>query len=223
MDQTQVPQLWDKKYTCPACGSIVTTKKVITDRVRVKNYDPDMKPNYEGINPMLYSVVTCENCHYSALESDFENNISPIYMEEIRKIQNELKVPKDVQFSKERDHRTAILSCALGTLFYKAKKQICRVAELYLRIGWLYRELSDSENELKALAKALASFEECFMHSYIDTEKEPMILFYLGELSARFGKMEEARKWFSMLVTKYKNSNSFYVKAGRDRWQEIKG
>jgi len=218
----QNPLLWDKKYICPICGSAVMSKKVFTDKIRIKNYDEDLKPNYDVINPMLYSVITCSNCYYSALEPEFEQKVSPVHMDEIRKIQAEIKAPKDVDFSGERDHKTAILSYALSSLFYKAKKQPCRMAEVYLRMGWLYREISDNENELKSLARAILSFEECFTNSYVDAEKEPMILFYLGELSFRLGKIEDTKKWFSILVNKYRTSTSFYAKAGRDRWQSIR-
>jgi len=219
---SQNPILWDKKYTCPICGTVSPSKKVFIDKIRVKDYDEDLKPNYEGINPMLYSVITCPQCYYSALEPEFEQKVSPIYLEEIRKIQTELKVPQHVTFSTERDHMTAIVSYALATLFYKAKKQPCKVAEMYLKMGWLYREISNTENELKALAHALVNFQDCFTNSYVDAEKEPMILFYLGELSFRLGKLEDTKKWFSMLVNNYRNSTSFYAKAGKDRWQSIK-
>lgn len=217
-----MPELWDKKLKCPLCGSTVSTKKVFTDRIAVKSYDEDLKPNYSTVNPLLYSVVVCETCFYSALENEFEKPISPVHLSEMNEVRNQVKMPEKVDFAGERDHRTAILSYALAVLFYKAKKQPCRVAEMYLRMGWLYRELGDEDNENKALAKALASFEECYMTSYVDEEKEPMILFYLAELSKRFGKREEAMRWFSTLVTKYRNSTSFYVKAGKERWQDLK-
>ncbi|KAF2961855.1 DUF2225 domain-containing protein [Fervidobacterium sp. 2310opik-2] len=217
-----MPDLWDKKYVCPICGSQVASKKVFTDKVRIKEYDPDMKPNYEGVNVLLYSVVVCNQCHYAALDTEFENHVSPIYLDQIREIQRKIKIPDNVSFSAERDHRAAILSYALAALFYEAKKQPCRTAEMYLRIAWLYRELKDKENEYKALARSLLSFEECYSKANISEEKEPMVLFYLGELSYRLGKMEDARRWFSILINKYRNSNSYYVKAGRDRWQEIK-
>lgn len=219
---SQPPLLYDKRYRCPICSNEAVSKKVFTDKIRIKRYDEDMKPNYEGVNPLLYSVIVCPHCHYAALEQDFEQPVSPIYMEELRKVQNEIRIPENVSFSQERDHRTAIITYALATLFYNAKRQPCKVAEMYLRMAWLYRELSDEENELKALARALVYFEECYTRTSIDTEKEPIVLFYLGELSYRLGKVSEAKKWFSELVTRYKNINSFYVKAGRDRWQSIK-
>jgi len=82
--------------------------------------------------------------------------------------------------------------------------------------------LNDEENENKALAKALSNFETCYLNTYIESDKEPMILFYLAELSRRFQKRDDATKWFSTLVSKYKNSTSFYVKAGKERWQELR-
>jgi uncharacterized protein (DUF2225 family) len=219
----QLPQVYDKRYKCPICSNITVSKKVFTERIKIKSYDEDMKPNYEGVNPLLYSVVVCSRCFYAALEQDFEHQVSPIYMDEVRKVQNEIKIPEGISFSQERDHKTAIFAYALATLFYNAKKQPCRVAEMYLRMAWLYREISDKDNELKALARALVYFEECYTKTNLDTEKEPMVLFYLGEISYKLGKIEDATKWFSTLVTNYRNVNSFYVKAGRDRWQSIRG
>ncbi|HOK87799.1 MAG TPA: DUF2225 domain-containing protein [Fervidobacterium sp.] len=217
-----MPDLWDKKYKCPVCGASVGTKKVFTGKVRIKSYEADLKPVYEGINPLLYSVIVCESCYYSALESDFETQISPIFREEIRKVQDEIKIPEMVSFSQERDHKVAIIAYALASLFYKVKNQPCRTAEMYLRMGWLYREINDEDNENKALAKALSNFEECYLNTYVESDKEPMILFYLAELSRRFGKREDAMRWFSTLVSKYKSATSFYVKAGKERWQELR-
>lgn len=217
-----MPDLWDKKYKCPVCGSTVISKRVFTEKVRVKSYEPDLKPVYDGINPLLYSVVVCNSCHYSALETDFEASISPIFLQDVRKVQDEIRNTESMDFSKERDRKAAIVAYALATLFYEAKKQPCKVAEMYLRMGWLYRELVDKENENKALAKALSSFETCYLNTYMESDKEPMVLFYLAELSRRFGKRDDATKWFFTLVNKYKNSTSFYVKAGKDRWQELR-
>jgi len=218
----KMPDLWDKKYKCPICGSTVTSKRVFSEKVRIKRYESDLKPIYEGINPLLYSVVVCDSCRYSALESDFETPISPILLQDVRKVQDEIRNTESLNFSKERDHKTAIVAYALAVLFYEAKKQTCKVAEMYLRMGWLYRELDDEENENKALAKALSNFETCYLNTYIESDKEPMILFYLAELSRRFQKRDDATKWFSTLVSKYKNSTSFYVKAGKERWQELR-
>lgn len=217
-----MPDLWDKKYKCPICGSTVISKKIFTDKVKIKSYDPDLKPNYDGVNALIYSVVVCETCYYAALESDFEAQVSPIYLSEIKEVQKKLKVNKEVLFSRERDHKTALLAYAIASLYYNVKKQPCKNAEMHLRMAWLFREINDSENELKSLAKAFLHFEECYNTSYIDQEKEPMIVFYLGELAFRLGKIEDAKRWFSILVTKYRDSHSFYVKAGKDRWQEIK-
>jgi len=219
---TITPETWDKNYTCPLCGSQITSKKVFTEKIVVKSYDEDLKPNYEGINPLLYSIVVCNTCYYAALEIDFEKYISPIYLDELKNVLSTVKIPEAIDFGKERDHKTALISYALAALCYRAKKQLCKVAEMYLRMGWLHRDLKDIEAENKALAKALVSFEECYMSTYIEEEKEPMILFYLAELSKRFGKKEEAIKWFSTLATKYKNSSSFYVKVGRERWKDLK-
>ncbi|MFN3327926.1 MAG: DUF2225 domain-containing protein, partial [Fervidobacterium pennivorans] len=48
----QLPQVYDKRYKCPICSNITVSKKVFTDRIKIKSYDEDMKPNYEGVNPL---------------------------------------------------------------------------------------------------------------------------------------------------------------------------
>ncbi|MFN3691721.1 MAG: DUF2225 domain-containing protein, partial [Fervidobacterium sp.] len=116
-----MPDLWDKKYKCPVCGSTVISKKVFTDKVKIKNYDPDLKPNYEGVNAFLYSIVVCENCYYAALEPDFEAQVSPIYLSELKDVQKKLKVNKEVSFSHERDHKTALVAYAIASLYYNVK------------------------------------------------------------------------------------------------------
>jgi len=95
----------------------VTSKRVFSEKVRIKRYESDLKPIYEGINPLLYSVVVCDSCRYSALESDFETPISPILLQDVRKVQDEIRNTESLNFSKERDHKTAIVAYALAVTF----------------------------------------------------------------------------------------------------------
>ncbi len=212
--------LFDKQNTCPVCGTKFKSKKVMTDAIKIKSYEKDLKPVYEGVNVLFYSIIVCSNCKYSAFEQDFEKQIPPQYMDDIRSIQQKIKT--DYNFSAERDHHIAIASYAIAALYYLAKKNYLRAGECFLRMGWLYREIGEAENEDKALARALHNFTEGFMKSYIEPEKEPMILFYLGYLNYKFNRKEDAIRFFSDLLTKYKGSNSYYVKAGRELWQELR-
>ncbi len=213
--------LYDKHYICPVCKTKFTSKKVMTDAIKIKSYEKDLKPVYEGVNVLLYSIIVCTNCKYSAFEQDFEKSVPPQYINDIRSIQDKIKA--EYNFSDERDTHTAIASYAMAALYYIAKKNNLRAGECFLRMGWLYREIDDKENEEKTLARALHNFTEGFMKSYIDPEKEPMILFYLGYLNYRFNRKEESVRFFSDLLTKYKGLNSYYVKVGRELWQELRG
>jgi len=211
---------WEKEFTCPFCGVVFRKKMVFYDAVRVRSRDPDLKPNYEGVNPLLYSVVSCPNCYFSTLEDDFEK--IKLSQEKRTKVEEVLKnLREKLKLEEREDHIESVKRHTICALVYEALGDKKKTAVSYLRIAWLFRELGMRERERWAMEESLRFFEEFYRYSYYDDKEEPMILFYLGVLNQMLGKKKEAAKWYELLIRKHGDS-SIYSKVGRERWQELR-
>ena len=65
--------LFDKKYKCPVCDSDFEAKTVRTGKVRMKNVDIDLRPDYDELDQNKYDVIACPACGYAALGRYFPN------------------------------------------------------------------------------------------------------------------------------------------------------
>ncbi len=63
--------LFDKKYKCPVCESDFDAKTVRTGKVRMKNVDIDLRPDYDELDQNKYDVIACPSCGYAALSRYF--------------------------------------------------------------------------------------------------------------------------------------------------------
>ncbi|MBE5829457.1 MAG: DUF2225 domain-containing protein [Butyrivibrio sp.] len=59
--------LFDKKYKCPVCDSEFEARTVRTGKVRMKNVDIDLRPDYDELDQNKYDVIACPSCGYAAL------------------------------------------------------------------------------------------------------------------------------------------------------------
>lgn len=69
--------IFDKSLECPVCGESFTTKIMKTGKVKLLGTDMDLRPRYEGIDPVKYDVYVCDKCGYSSLSRYFKNMTSP--------------------------------------------------------------------------------------------------------------------------------------------------
>lgn len=65
--------LFDKKYKCPVCDSDFEARTVRTGKVKIKNVDIDLRPDYEELDQNKYDVIACPACGYAALGRYFPN------------------------------------------------------------------------------------------------------------------------------------------------------
>ncbi len=75
--------LFDKKYTCPVCEDDFETKTVRTGKVRMKNVDLDLRPDYDELDQNKYDVIACPHCGYAALARYFPT-LNKYQIEDIR-------------------------------------------------------------------------------------------------------------------------------------------
>lgn len=216
-------QLYDKNVNCPVCNYEFTTKKVRTRSLRLIKQDTDFMPFYQGENPIKYTVFVCPNCGYAATEEKFDS-ISNWSKE---KIQIEVSSRwKKRSYGNVRTLDEAIDACKLalyeGQLLEESRLYLASIA---LNIAWLYRLKEDNNEEKRFLKIAKGLYEEVYYKENLhDTNMDEFKLAYLiGELARRLGDIENAIKWFNIVVSKpASNSNPTIRKLAIEQWRFIK-
>lgn len=218
-------EFWTKRVKCPLCSTEFEQVKVFNEVIRIETYDTDLKPKFVGINPLFYSLVTCNNCFYTAFEDDFDSIVSQIKPDQLTKLKKVLSIAKkrlNIDLSENRSIDDAIKIHSLAILTYTIADFKNKLAEIYLRLAWFYRDKGEREKEAVALTKALINLEEVFEKGK-EITAEDRINYLIGEIYLRLGKFDKARYWFSKLLGNRSFQNSKYFKMARDRLAELGG
>ncbi len=130
--------LFDKKYKCPVCDSDFEAKTVRTGKVRMKNIDIDLRPDYDELDMIKYDVVTCPDCGYAALARYFPN-LTKYQIDDIR---NSISMNYKKQHYDEPiytyEYARSLYQLALANAVVKKAKN-SEKAYICLRSAWVIR------------------------------------------------------------------------------------
>lgn len=193
--------LYDKKLTCPVCGTIFTVKAIKTSSYRMKDKDTDFFIRYDIINPYFYDVWLCNNCGYAAMKADFEKirnfqidlvkeNITPKWKG------REYTVPYNVDASIER-YKLSLLN------YYYSDAKASKKAMNCLKLAWMCRLIEDLQTEKDYLKQALKGFNDAYFNEDfpIYGMDRYTTMYLIGELNRRTDNLDEAMIWFSKVIT----------------------
>lgn len=207
---------YESKVDCKFCKKHFTTYKARPNRYQLIGEDTDFMPIYEGLNPLLYEVAVCPHCGY-AYHKSMTRTYGPFMMLVNELYIKELKKPADI--CQERTVDDAIVSYQLSYLVSRASmEESLLMANLALKIAWLYRLKQDAELELRYLESAREFYSKSFATNQEGTER---IQYLYAELSLRLGDVKEAKKGFSRLISDRNISNK-YRKLARNRWENYR-
>ncbi|MBQ8955636.1 MAG: DUF2225 domain-containing protein [Lachnospiraceae bacterium] len=155
-----------KSYTCPVCDKPFKSLAVKANRSRVVDHDIDLRPKYEPVDTLKYTVVSCPNCGYSALTRTFPNitaNQQKVVREKISK--NFLAKPEDSNksiytYEEALERYELAFATAMATTAKTSEK-----AYLCLSMAWLVR------GQRKALDDTQFDYVDKYME-YRNTERE---------------------------------------------------
>jgi uncharacterized protein (DUF2225 family) len=162
--------------------------------------DSDFCTHYQEVNPNFYSVWVCPHCGYAGYDAYFAE-LSQGACNKIAEFLASREV--HVDFSGKRTCEEAIKTFKLA-LFYASLANLSdsRKATLYLRLGWLYRELQQQPEELEALDKAREYYEQALLkeRTPIGNMSSITIEYLIGELYRLTGKFDEALSYLGKVV-----------------------
>lgn len=138
--------LFDKSVKCPVCDREFKVKTVKTGKPRLIGSDMDLRPKYQGIDPVKYDVIACPKCGYAAL-SRFFNYMTPAIAKMITEnISNSFKgLPQEGPMISYDEAIARYKLALLNTVIKKSKTS--ERAYTCLKLGWLYRGKAENLNQ----------------------------------------------------------------------------
>lgn len=224
LNPSKLEPLYAKKVKCNICENTFTSLKVRSRFVKPVRVESDFGPVFrqeDPNNPLLYHVTVCPSCGFAFTE-DFAN----YYGQKARqRVQEEITAKKEhnLDYCGERDFAKAVSTYKLAIFsgqLVEAKHIV--LANLCLRLAWLYRGASRKEEEERFLELAAFEYAQSYTYSDFDSLNTPemKVLYLVGELNRRLGNYNKALQYFST-VTEHPEKSRYmkYVNLARQQWR----
>lgn len=210
--------VYDKAYDCPVCAQKITSKVMKSGKAKLLGTDNDLRPKYEGIDPLKYDVVLCPHCGYASLSRYFK----PMPPTQVRLIKE--NISKNVRLQPMRgeiytyDETVERYKLALACSIVKQAKA-SEKAYVCLKSAWVLRGMAEElnsdmpdseakrlqyeEDEKEYLMTALEGFisarqSESFPMCGMD---ECTVDYLIAVLAVKFGKYDTASRLVATILT----------------------
>lgn len=191
--------LYQVEKNCPVCKQSFAVTKVRT-RLSMIKQDSDFCTYYKDVNPYYYDIWVCPHCGYAAQDTYFSE--LPVAGE--NKIRQFLAARTvNVNFGGERSREQAIATYKLAIFFGELiSVAISRLATMYLKLAWLYREGEQQDEEKRSLVKARENYEQALLRERlpIGNMTEVSLEYLIGELYRRSGEPDKALSYLGKVV-----------------------
>ena len=234
--------LYDRDVTCECCGHRFKEKSLRPNRMKPVSQDVDLRPKYEELDTLKYSISACPICGYAALTKEFTHLSqaqSRMIKDKISSNFTGLRYDGDIY-----TYDDAIARCKLALINTVVKHgKISERAYLCLTLGWLTRgkaESLDIENEAEKakiaeqlsneendyLTKAAEGFGEALMKEAfpICGMNDSTFIYLMSALNFEIGRYPESMKYVEKILLNRVISERIKEKARKikEAIQEIK-
>lgn len=212
-EKTEDEYLFEKTHTCPVCDNEFKCSTVRVGKAKLIGSDSDLRPRYQGIDPLKYDAIVCPRCGYAALTRFFTGITHPqakLVMENISKKFN-AKLKLDGVFSYDDAilyHRLALASAVVKRSKLSERAYTC------LKTAWLLRAKQEEETtgekdkpalkaqELEFLKNAYEGFVEAVSKENfpICGMDEATLDCVIADIGRRIGRFEEAGRLISKVI-----------------------
>lgn len=160
--------IYEKEYECPICDQKYKAFTMKANKARLLSMDKDLRPIFEGIEPLKYEVISCPVCGYSVMNK-YMKPLTPSQKKAV--IDNVSQAFKGLETKDNED--TASYECsiekvklALACAILKRAKA-SEKAYICLKGGWLCRSyaehLDDTVEDYEAKIKTAKEDEKEFL------------------------------------------------------------
>jgi uncharacterized protein (DUF2225 family) len=191
--------IFEKNFDCRVCGKPFKAHTV-KSKVKLEGIDEDLMPTYSPIDPILYDVLICPHCGYSALRSTFSSineRQSEYILETITPKFKHKPHPAIMDLDTAiADYKLALINCLVKKGKSNEKGFIC------MKISWLYKKKGDAENELLFVKQAYESFTEAFSRESFPFcgLDENTVSYIMARFSMKLGLYDDAMRLISRLI-----------------------
>ena len=214
--------LYSAEKKCAVCGEKFEVT-CVRSRLALIKQDTDFCAYYKDINPYYYTVWVCPHCGYAARDTDFAE-VTATVAAKIHKFLADREVK--VNLCGIRTREQAIVAYQLAIFYAElAADKASKRAALHLRLGWLYREGQQNDEENKVLAKAGEWYEQALAREQmpIGNLSELTVMYLVADLLRRTGEAEKALLYLSRVVASpLAKSEKRIADLARDLWQEMR-
>ena len=216
--------LFDKKYKCPVCDSEFEARTVRTGKVRMKNVDIDLRPDYDELDQNKYDVIACPACGYAALGRYFPT-LNKYQIDDIRvKICMNYKHEPNNEPTYSYEYAKRLYQLALANAVVKKAKN-SEKAYICMKSAWVIRgetqRLDPEEDGYEAKKKENDAQEKELLENALNgfvmarqSEEFPIagmdsttLDYLIAALAVETGKKDIASKMISdILVSRTANS-----------------
>lgn len=212
-ERTEIDYLFEKTHTCPVCDEEFKSSAVRTGKAKLIGTDTDLRPRYQGVDPLKYDAVVCPRCGYAGVNRFFTAITTPqakLVLEHIsKKFNATLKL--DGVYSYDDAilfHRLALASAVVKRSKLSERAYTC------LKTAWLLRAKQEEETTNEKEKSALHEQEQEFLSSAYDGFAEAMsketfpicgmdentMLCMLADIGRRVGHYEDAGRLISRVI-----------------------
>lgn len=222
MKVAELSTYFERKYTCPICQMIFTSLSVRSSKVYIGERESDFHTIYKGVNPTHYSIIVCPACTYAASNNLFATPLPINLVMGLSAALAQMPLERSVDFSKERNLDTVLLSFKLAIRTAQLKKvSFGELAGLLLAAAWITREAGNSELESYYLDEALKHYLQAFQKSsnHVGNLNDVQAAYLIGELYLRQNNYTEAVNWFNLVIFHHNiKMNPAIKKLAREQW-----
>jgi len=192
--------LYDKTVTCPVCDNIFKNRAVKKGRTHLVSTNIDLKPVYEPVNIIMYSVISCPFCGYTALENSFEK-IGVKQSVEMRLTLAQKFIPRKFPDIYNLDIAIIRYKMALICADIKSAKK-SEIGYIALRISWLYADKGNKEKEFEFTKHAYKYYKEAYSSENFPLygADEDTATYIIAALAYKLGEYDEAMKWVGSVI-----------------------
>ncbi|KYZ75774.1 hypothetical protein AXX12_11245 [Anaerosporomusa subterranea] len=193
--------LYTVEKKCPLCDRTFSTTKVRNSLKMVKQ-DTDFCTYYQQVNPYYYTIWVCPHCGYAAQDVYFEEVLPTAAANTLRTFLQAREV--NVDFGGVRTREQAIATYKLAIFYAEMTLTLAsRLAGLWIKLAWLFREGEQTAEEQFAMTKALTYYEKASLKEALPIGglTEIALQYLMGELLRRTGKIDDAITYLGRLVS----------------------
>lgn len=221
--QQAVPEEKDflllKTVECKVCGKKFKTKAVKSGKARRMQPDRDLRPRFQYIDTLKYDFISCSDCGYTAMQSEFDRIVparAKMIKEQISSKFHSVEEAEADTYSYDMAINRGKLAL-LNAVVKKGKES--ERAYICLKLAWLFRGKADtlSEKEPKEKeekGKCQKEEQEFYLQAYEGFSKaisqelfpicgmsESTMDYLLAYMSFHFKKYEMASKCLARVLT----------------------